>query len=139
MLFGERDDAAGVIWVDEISGPPPDSVETPELFLCGTDGVLELDDYKRKRSHGSVRFLGMWHTHPNQSADFSSRDLRGMVELLDAARSPQAQGLVLIVGWRRRNRNSPAMSSSVNSCDPTWRRLSATSTSRWQPTASQSS
>ena len=99
VLFGERDDAAGVIWVDEISGPPPDSVETPELFLCGTDGVLELDDYKRKRSHGSVGFLGMWHTHPNQSADFSSRDLRGMVELLDAARSPQAQGLVLIVGW----------------------------------------
>lgn len=99
VLFGERDDAAGVIWIDEATGPPPDSVESPELFLCGTQGVRELDDGKRKRTSGTVGFLGMWHTHPRQSPDFSARDLRGMLELLDASESPRAEGVIVIVGW----------------------------------------
>ncbi len=99
ILLGERDEAAGVIWVDETSGPPPDSVESPELFLCGTEGVKALDEANRRHSGGSVGFLGVWHTHPVQSPDFSSRDLRGMLELLDAAPSPRAQGLIVIIGW----------------------------------------
>jgi predicted acylesterase/phospholipase RssA len=99
ILFGERDEAAGVVWIDDASGPPPDSIESPELFLCGTEGVKELDQARRRTSRGSVGFLGMWHTHPVQSPDFSSRDLRGMLELLDAAPSPRAQGLIVIVGW----------------------------------------
>jgi predicted acylesterase/phospholipase RssA len=99
VLFGERDDAAGVIWIDEATGPPPDSVESPELFLCGSDGVHELDASKRARTSGTVGFLGMWHTHPRQSADFSHRDLQGMLQLLNASSSPRAQGLILIVGW----------------------------------------
>jgi hypothetical protein len=99
ILFGERDEAAGVVWVDEASGPPPDSAESPELFLCGIEGVKALDEAKRRHSRGSVGFLGMWHTHPVQSPDSSSRDLHGMLELLDAAPSPRAQGLIVIVGW----------------------------------------
>jgi hypothetical protein len=31
VLFGERDDAAGVIWIDEATGPPRDSVESSGL------------------------------------------------------------------------------------------------------------
>lgn len=99
VLFGERDDATGVIWIDEATGPPSDSVETPELFVCGTSGVKELDAAKGRRTSGSVHILGMWHTHPRQSPDFSTRDLRGMLELLDASESPRAQGLILISGW----------------------------------------
>lgn len=99
VLFGERDDAAGVIWVDNASMPPPDSRESPDLFLCGTVGVQEMDSAKRTRTTGTTGFLGMWHTHPNQSADFSARDLRGMLELLDASESPRAEGLIAIVGW----------------------------------------
>lgn len=99
ILFGERDEAAGVVWIDTASGPPPDSVESPALFLCGTEGVKALDEAKRAHSRGSVGFLGMWHTHPVQSPDFSSRDLRGMLELLDAAPSSRAKGLIVIVGW----------------------------------------
>jgi predicted acylesterase/phospholipase RssA len=99
VLFGLRDEAAGVIWIDEVSGPPPDSIETPEEFLCGTNGVAGLAEEKRERTTGSVDFLGMWHTHPGQSPAFSSRDLVGMLELLEASDSPSASGLILIVGW----------------------------------------
>jgi hypothetical protein len=99
VLFGERDDAVGVIWIDEATGPPPDSQETPQLFLRGTEGMHELDGGKRRRTSGTVGFLGMWHAHPRQSADFSIRDLLGMLELLDASVSPTARGTIIIVGW----------------------------------------
>lgn len=103
VLFGERDDAAGVIWIDEATGPPPDSVETPDLFLCGTEGVEALNDAKRERTSGTVGFLGMWHTHPFQSPNFSTRDLQGMLELLDSSESPRAEGAIIIVGWAATN------------------------------------
>jgi hypothetical protein len=54
---------------------------------------------RRHRTSGTLGFLRMWHTHPSQSADFSRRDLQGMLELLDASESPGAQGLIVIVGW----------------------------------------
>jgi NTE family protein len=103
LLFGRRDDASGVIWIDEISGPPPDSVEKPEEFLCGTTGVAELADEKRERTGDSVEFLGMWHTHPGQSPAFSGQDLLGMMQLLAETNSPNGSGLILIVGWSATN------------------------------------
>ncbi len=99
VLFGQRDDATGVIWIDEVSGPPPDSSQSPTEFVCGTLGVEDLGQEKSTRTSGSVEFLGMWHTHPGQSPNFSTRDLIGMLNLLDASESPRAQGLILIVGW----------------------------------------
>lgn len=99
LLFGQRDDAVGVIWIDEVSGPPSDSAQSPEEFVCGTAGVQELTREKSQRTSGSVEFLGMWHTHPRRSADFSARDLSGMLELLRASDSPRAEGVVVIVGW----------------------------------------
>ena len=36
VLFGEVDEFLKVIWIDEVSGPPPDSVASPAGFLCGT-------------------------------------------------------------------------------------------------------
>lgn len=103
VLFGERDDAAGVIWVDEATIPPPDSVESPELFLCGTAGIATLVADKTARTSRSLGFLGAWHTHPNQSSEFSFRDLQGMLELLDASESAVARGIILIVGWAAMN------------------------------------
>lgn len=110
ILFGLRDDAAGVIWIDEVSGPPPDSIETPDEFLCGTAGVAEFGEEKSERSTGSVDFLGMWHTHPGQSPAFSPRDLQGMVDLLEASSSANASGVVLIVGW---SANAPRLGAYV--------------------------
>jgi hypothetical protein len=50
VLFGQRDQAAGVLWVDEASGPPPDSAASAEEFVCGTAGVAELNGAKRGRT-----------------------------------------------------------------------------------------
>ena len=98
LLFGERDTAAGVIWVDEIIGPPADSRSSPDAFICGTQGVDSYRREKDRRGQGSLEYLGMWHTHPTQDPMFSARDLQGMRRLLDAASSPLAHSLLLIMG-----------------------------------------
>lgn len=99
LLFGERDAAAGIIWVDEIIGPPPDSQSSAEEFVCGTEGVDRYRAEKARRGQGSLEYIGMWHTHPTQDPMVSARDLHeGMRLMLDAASSPIAHTLLLIVG-----------------------------------------
>src|SRR4029077_11179621 len=75
LLFGERDAAAGVIWVDETIGPPPDSRRSPEEFVCGTEGVARYEHEKAERGQSSLQYLGMWHTHPTQDPIVSDRDI----------------------------------------------------------------
>ncbi len=101
LIFGQRDEATGALWVERLSGPPPDSIETPAEFLCGTEGVPELCEANARLGRGSLEFLGMWHTHPDQSSAPSHRDLLGMAQLSAAAPSPLAQGLIIIVGHAR--------------------------------------
>jgi len=101
LIFGQRDEAAGVVWVEHLTGPPPDSHQTPAEFVCGTAGVAELCETNTRLGRGSLEFLGMWHTHPEQSSDPSRRDLLGIAQLSAAAPSPLAQGLILIIGHAR--------------------------------------
>jgi len=101
LIFGQRDEAAGVIWIDVLSGPPPDSKQSAAEFVCGVEGVEDLCRANQKLGRGSLEFLGMWHTHPDQPSSFSRRDLLGMAQLLAAAPSPLPQGLILIVGHSR--------------------------------------
>lgn len=82
VLFGQRDAAAGVLWIDEVSGPPPDSVASPEEFACGVTGLDEMQEEKRNRSRGSLAFVGMWHTHPDGRALPSPRDVGSMARLV---------------------------------------------------------
>lgn len=97
LLFGERDEAAGVLWVSELSGPPPDSLASAEKFVCGVEGTAELNAEKRARTRGSVHYLGMWHTHPSSLPLPSPTDRAGMRRLIRAA-GGAGRVLLLIVG-----------------------------------------
>ena len=97
LLFGERDDAVGVIWVSEVSGPPPDSTASAEEFTCGIVGTKEMNEEKRGRTRGSVQYLGMWHTHPDSYPLPSSTDWTGMQRLVKEAGGGN-RSLMLIVG-----------------------------------------
>jgi len=96
VLFGRRDPAAGVLWVDEASGPPPDSVGSPEEFVCGTEGVKDRNERIRKQTRRATSFVGMWHTHPGGPAIPSSRDVASMAELVSMEPLPEV--LMLICG-----------------------------------------
>jgi integrative and conjugative element protein (TIGR02256 family) len=97
LLFGERDDAARVIWVSDVSGPPPDSSASAEKFICGVAGTAEMNEEKRGRTRGSVHYLGMWHTHPDSVPLPSPTDWAGMRRLVQAA-GGGGRTLMLIIG-----------------------------------------
>lgn len=98
VLFGERDEAAGVLWVDEVIGPPPDSSSSPEEFLCGVSGVAERARAFEDSGRGSLSFVGVWHTHPGGRAQPSPRDLQGVAEILAEQGAVPSEVLLLIVG-----------------------------------------
>ncbi|MBX5218896.1 hypothetical protein HJC04_00800 [Rhizobium sp. NLR8a] len=98
LLFGQADEFLKVIWIDEVSGPPPDSFASPLAFICGTAGLNELHQEKKRRTRGSVGFVGMWHTHPYGVPVPSTTDLKAMEKLLAGNDYLGRRFLMMIVG-----------------------------------------
>ncbi|MBW1668957.1 MAG: patatin-like phospholipase family protein [Deltaproteobacteria bacterium] len=98
VLFGERNDAAKVIWIDEILGPPPDSEASFKYFKCGFQGVEDANQEKIKRTRGSVRYQGLWHTHPDSMPIPSATDIVSMKTLSLEHDPPHPRTLMIIVG-----------------------------------------
>lgn len=99
LMFGEIDDSHRSIWIDSVSGPPPDSIASSQKFLCGTAGTRDLALFKAKVSGGSSRFVGIWHTHPVSRGRPSEDDLAAMVQLLHLQPFPPRQVVMLIIGY----------------------------------------
>ena len=110
ILFGKRDDTLRIAWVDAASGPPPDSKASAAEFVCGIMGVKEEVERHERETRGSVGFVGMWHTHPDDAPLPSTRDLHGMVQLLTSGAVPLRRCLLLIVGLINRR---PVLGSAV--------------------------
>ncbi len=98
LLFGERDDAARIIWVSEVSGPPPDSESSKDDFICGVAGTRELNAEKKRRTREAVQYIGMWHSHPVSSPVFSDTDFRAMERLHRDNLHFPSKSLLLIIG-----------------------------------------
>lgn len=98
VLYGQRDDASGVVWIDQASGPPLDSEASEMGFLCGTLGVAEREAELRDRTEETTGFVGMWHTHPGGIPAPSEEDCRGMARLLEMSGGAAARVVLLIVG-----------------------------------------
>lgn len=103
LLFGERNELLKIVWVDDLSGPPPDSSHSRSGFVCGTKGTADLARDKSERTRRLVRFLGMWHTHPNGLPVPSATDLNGIEQLVQATNTSQGRQLMLIVGGNASN------------------------------------
>lgn len=99
LIFGEIDDAHQVIWIDSVSGPPPDSSASDTQFLCGTAGTKKLNAFKSASSGKSSRFIGIWHTHPISRGRPSQDDLHAMINLLHFQEFTPRQVVMLIVGY----------------------------------------
>jgi hypothetical protein len=91
------------IWINAVTGPPPDSEATLHGFVCGIGGVREVNAQKRESSGNSVSFLGHWHTHPNGPALPSSKDESAMQVLANNLESPCPRSMILIVGGTKPN------------------------------------
>ena len=98
LLWGLWDDAINVIWLFDISGPPPDSEHEPGHFLCGVEGTLEEHALRTKQSNGTCGFVGLWHTHPNMSSGQSMIDVSSMTTLVSSMGHNQKRVVMLIFG-----------------------------------------
>ena len=98
ILLGERDESLKIMWVDEFSPPPRDSTHTATEFICGTRGTAELHAKRNRTSHGSIRYIGMWHTHPDSLPVPSAMDIRAMASLSEQTGGLSAHSLMIIVG-----------------------------------------
>lgn len=97
LVFGELNEAAGVLWVTDVEGPPPDSHADENHFTCGTEGMEEAAKERRSRFRGSVDCVGSWHTHPTSTPHPSAVDLGAVVQLLVDPGSTRRTCLVLIL------------------------------------------
>ncbi len=97
LVFGELNEAAGVLWVTEIDGPPPDSHGAEDHFTCGVEGTKEAAAARDRRFRGSVACVGTWHTHPASPPHPSHVDLCAVAQLLGDAGTARRTCLVLIL------------------------------------------
>lgn len=98
LLWGLWDDAIGLIWIFDASGPPPDSSHDPGHFLCGVEGTVEEHEKRMKQSFGTNGFVGFWHTHPNMASDQSMNDIFEMTELVAHFGQNQKRSVMMIFG-----------------------------------------
>jgi integrative and conjugative element protein (TIGR02256 family) len=99
MLLGAFDDAAGVIYVDRATGPPPDSFLSATYFQHGQAGTREAVAARLETSRAMTGFAGYWHTHPGGSAAPSLTDEEGMASVVTPAGRRQ-RALMIIIGGR---------------------------------------
>ena len=97
LAFGELNEAAGVLWVTDVEGPPPDSHAGEDHFTCGIEGMEEAAQERRCRFRGSVDCVGSWHTHPTSAPHPSDVDIGAVVQLLGDSGSSRRTCLVLIL------------------------------------------
>ena len=97
LVFGELNEAAGVLWVTDVEGPPPDSHAAEDHFTCGTEGMEEAAQERHCRFRGSVDCVGSWHTHPTSTPHPSNEDIRAVAQLLADSGFSRRTCLVLIL------------------------------------------
>ena len=96
LVFGELNEAAGVLWVTDVDGPPPDSHAAEDHFTCGTEGTKLAAQGRQRRFRGSVDCIGTWHTHPTSGPLPSSLDLTAVAQLL-SSNGPARRTLLLLI------------------------------------------
>lgn len=81
--------------IGEITGPSNDSIHEPYGFEMGTEGVQELID---KNYEQGMRYIGDWHSHPNNSPKPSQIDDNQMIDFSLDANVNCAEPVLIIVG-----------------------------------------
>jgi integrative and conjugative element protein (TIGR02256 family) len=98
LLLGQVDHACQCIWIDDVSGPPPDSLLSDVHFDHGVEGVEDLVAYHRRRTGKLSAFVGIWHSHPFGEAEPSRTDKAAMSALVMPMSRGPSMALILILG-----------------------------------------
>ncbi len=97
MLLGAFDDATGVVFVDKVTAPPPDSYMSATYFHHGVEGTDERVRSEVERTGNLTGFVGFWHSHPYGRARPSPTDEQGMASIV-APDGTTRRALMMILG-----------------------------------------
>jgi integrative and conjugative element protein (TIGR02256 family) len=64
VLIGSIFQFPKTIVVTEIIDAPLDSIESPNFFVLGIDGLKQKIYATEKQTNGKITYLGTWHSHP---------------------------------------------------------------------------
>ena len=98
ILLGAIDDAAGVIYVDRVTGPPPDSFLSATYFRHGQASTGEAAAARLAGSRAMTGFVGYWHTHPGGHAAPSPTDTEGMASIVTPDGRRQRALMIIVAG-----------------------------------------
>lgn len=101
MLLGAFDDATGVVHIDKVTGPPPDSFMSATYFHHGIQGTKERIRAEVERTASTTGFVGFWHSHPYGRARPSATDEQGMASIV-APDGTTRRALMMILGGKER-------------------------------------
>ncbi len=97
MLLGSFDDATGIVHVNEVTGPPPDSYLSATYFQHGVEGAQERVGAETRHTASTSGFVGFWHSHPSGRAHPSETDEQGMAAVV-APDGTTRRALMMILG-----------------------------------------
>jgi integrative and conjugative element protein (TIGR02256 family) len=99
VLVGYYDTQRRNIYVVDALDAPPDSIEAPEHFIRGMQGLDARLAAIHKRTGGMLRMLGDWHSHPPRvPASPSGDDVELLVDEGLIMADDALPGLIAIVG-----------------------------------------
>lgn len=97
-LFGSYDRDFNKIYVYYMLPAPEDSVREKGRFIRGNKGVLEEHERISKLTYNQVRYLGEWHSHPNELNVPSPTDKEQFEKLRESQKAQDLPVVRLIHG-----------------------------------------
>lgn len=84
LLLGQFDDACQIVWVSDVTSPPPGSTVTELGLELNTPKAQEDLEARRQQSGGLLSHIGFWHVHQGSPVP-SETDRQTMRQLLGIA------------------------------------------------------
>ena len=92
VLIGAYDLQRKVVYVVDAVASPPDSLEQPDTYVRGTEGLRGRMEGIHRATAGMLDYVGEWHSHPDGSGLDPGRDDRNVLvwlgELMDRGGAP---------------------------------------------------
>lgn len=98
VLIGSFDFAHEVCYIVDSIISPPDSLEYPNAYIRGCDGLLDRISKIDETTIGNLVYIGEWHSHPTASTQASKDDLILLASIKEYTRLYGIPGVMLIVG-----------------------------------------
>ena len=98
VLVGSYDFANKICYVVDAIDSPSDSLEYPNAYIRGKNGLLEKINRIEGVTIGNLTYIGEWHSHPAKSVTPSSDDMTLLKSIAEYMFTQSSPGCMIIVG-----------------------------------------